>query len=72
MNLTDKFAQITKTFCKLVSKFTECFSYLYKLINCMRINCSFCYEIARNKWFNITALYGLHVDRPNASIVHNY
>ena len=30
----------------------QCLSYLFKLIDCMRINCNFYYEIVRNKWFN--------------------
>ena len=31
---------------------TQCLGYLYKLIDCMRINCNFSCEIVRNKWFN--------------------
>ena len=30
----------------------QCLSYLFKLINCMRINCNFYYDIVRNKWLN--------------------
>ena len=29
----------------------RCLSHLYKLIDCMRINCNFYYDIVRNKWF---------------------
>ena len=30
----------------------HCLSYLFKLIDCMRINYHFYYEIVQNKWFN--------------------
>ena len=33
----------------------QCHSYLFKLVNCLRINCNFDYEIVRNKWFELNA-----------------
>ena len=32
---------------------SQCLGYLFKLIDCMRINCNFYYEIVRNKWFKV-------------------
>ena len=37
-------------------------SYLFKLIDFLRINCNFYYEIVQNKWFKMVYMSNLNIN----------